>query len=587
MAALSLLTDGGGLCIARIGIAGTQAVNIAEICTQIVDHDSIVVMPDTAAEAATANGAGDLLRAGIRSFASVPLHTRGRVGIGSLCVMDRQPHQISPERIAALRAIGDSTMSMLELSDNSTRYSTSERQLRAILDLLPHAVYWMDLEGHLLGANLACLTDLGRDGFRGLTDYDACLSPDLIAQHRRCNQQVIDTGEPVVDVLEPRADGNGEQRWLSTSRMPMHDEAGAVAGILATYVDVTKSRRTEEALRQSESRFRRAVEAAPTAMLMSDPIGNIIMVNNQAEILFGHERDELLGTSIERLVPMRARDVHGGLRSAFMRNPVTRRMGSNRDVHAIRSDGTEFPVEIGLGLIETDNGPAVLAAITDITLRKQAQAQLEAALREKTVLLNEVHHRVKNNLQVICSLLNLQANASGNRHVRSVLLESHNRVQAMALTHQLLYETKDFSFIDLGEYLQRIASLVTRAMPTSSQHIELITTLERAKAELPCAIACGLIVNELLTNAFKHAFPDDRSGNIWLEFRAADSRPGVLRIADDGVGLPESVRNGVDTSLGLQLVPMLAEQAGATMTVSVDGGTEFVFRFGDESGEQQ
>jgi PAS domain S-box-containing protein len=443
----------------------------------------------------------------------------------------------------------------------------------------------MNREGHLLGANQSCLGDLRRDDYHSLTDYDPGLTSAVLALHQRCNRQVIDTGEPVVGVLEPRPDGSGGQRWLSTSRMPMLDESGAVAGILATYVDVTDSRRTEEALRQSESRFRRAVEAAPTAMLMSDPIGNIIMVNNQAEILFGHERENLLGTSIEGLVPMRARGSHGQLRSDFMRNPVTRRMGSNRDVHAIRSDGTEFPVEIGLGLVETDSGPAVLAAITDITLRKQAQSQLESALREKTVLLNEVHHRVKNNLQVICSLLNLQANASGNRHVRSVLLESHNRVQAMALTHQLLYESKDFSFIDLGEYLQRIASLVTRAMPTSSQHVELVTTLERAKSELPCAIACGLIVNELLTNAFKHAFPNDRSGHIWLEFRAADTRPGMLRVADDGVGLPEAVRDGGDTSLGLQLVPMLAEQAGATMTVLVDGGTEFIFRFEAKNGE--
>jgi PAS domain S-box-containing protein len=493
-------------------------------------------------------------------------------------VLDHLPHQLSREQLMALLSVCDNTIELLEGTGQKST-TTPERELKAILDLLPYAVYWLDANGRILGANRTCLRDLGNANPSGLTDYDPVLAREVADLHRKCNQQILETALPIYDIVEPRSEAEGHTRWLSGCKLPMFDDDGKVIGILATYVDVTASRRTEEALRTSEGRFRRAVEAAPTAMVMTDQGGSIVMVNNQAELLFGHSKSELMGKSIESLVPMRARVGHSDLRADFMRNPLTRRMGSNRDVYAIHSDGSEFPVEIGLGLVETDGGPAVLAAITDITLRKQAQQQLEAALQEKTVLLNEVHHRVKNNLQVISSLLNLQANATTNDSVKTMLIESQNRIQAMALTHQLLYESKDYSRINLGEYLQRISQLISRTAPTPTQHINLVTDLETAMIELPRAISCGLIVNELLTNAFKHAFPNGRPGQITLELKSHNQAPRTLRIADDGIGIPSTVQSGAGTSLGLQLVPMLVEQAGATMQMAVDQGTEFIINF--------
>src|SRR5579863_8670233 len=165
----------------------------------------------------------------------------------------------------------------------------------------------------------------------------------------------------------------------------------------------------EQALRRSEERLRRVVEAAPNALVMINAGGKIEMVNAQAERVFGYSRSEILGQPVEMLVPERFRGGHPDLRASFFADPGTRPMGAGRDLFGLRKDGSEFPVEIGLNPIETEEGTMVLSAIVDISDRKQKEAGIRAALQEKDVLLGEIHHRVKNNLQIVCSLLDLQS----------------------------------------------------------------------------------------------------------------------------------------------------------------------------------
>ena len=325
--------------------------------------------------------------------------------------------------------------------------------------------------------------------------------------------------------------------------------------------------------------FRRVVDWAPTAMVMVDGKGCIVLINAQAERVFGYPREELLGQVVEKLVPEHFAGKHPGFREGFFSDPRPRPMGIGRDLFARRSDGTEFPVEIGLNPIETEEGMMVLASVLDITERQRAQQKLEKALQEKTVLLNEVHHRVKNNLQVIASMLNLQATHVGDPRLRAILAESQSRVRAMALTHQLLYERKDYSRIDLGEYLDRLTQLLgsyrqgngkivlRRLLPEAPQYVNF----ERA-------IPCGLVVNELVSNAFKHAFPDDRAGEIRIELGTKDGQAELL-VADNGVGLAADFDLTKVKSLGLQLVPLLVEQLSGTFTVEPGPGARFCLRF--------
>jgi PAS domain S-box-containing protein len=332
---------------------------------------------------------------------------------------------------------------------------------------------------------------------------------------------------------------------------------------------------------KGDDSFRQVVEWAPNAMVMIDRQGRIVMVNTETERVFGYPRSDLVGRAVEQLVPQRFAGNHAGFRDSFFASPTPRPMGSGRDLFARRADGTEFPVEIGLNPIETEGGLMVLASIVDITERKRAQERIEKALEEKTVLLNELHHRVKNNLQMISSLLSLQANSSADERLRDVLSECQNRIKAMGLTHQLLYEHKDFSRVDLGEYLGRLAQLLLSTYRSRGKGIalDLVLPPERHYVGLGKAIPCGLAVNELVTNAFKHAFPAQRQGTITVSLMATSGDEVELAIADNGVGLPPGFDVNAIKSLGLRLVPLLAEQLQGSLTMDGNAGSRFALRF--------
>ncbi|HEX6734417.1 MAG TPA: histidine kinase dimerization/phosphoacceptor domain -containing protein [Azonexus sp.] len=330
-----------------------------------------------------------------------------------------------------------------------------------------------------------------------------------------------------------------------------------------------------------EDSFRRVVEWAPSAMVMIDTDGIMVLVNAQTERMFDYGREALIGQSVEMLVPERLRHHHRGFRAGYFSDPQPRPMGIGRDLAGCRSDGSEFPIEIGLNPIATEAGTMVLASIIDITERQRAQQRLEDALREKTVLLNEVHHRVKNNLQVITSLLNLQADYATDVRVRAILAESCSRVKAMALTHQLLYERKDFSRLHLGDYLERLVQSIRASYRGIGNRIALRLSLpgNDVPLDLERAIPCGLLINELVTNSYKHAFPEERHGEIVIEVKEDDADQICLVVADDGVGLPAQADLAHSTSLGLQLVQLFVEQLHGTTSISREGGARYAISF--------
>jgi len=339
----------------------------------------------------------------------------------------------------------------------------------------------------------------------------------------------------------------------------------------------------------SEDSFRRVVEWAPSAMVMIDRNGIMVLVNAQTERMFNYERAALIGQSVEILVPERFRQHHASYRASFFGDSKPRPMGVGRDLAGCRSDGSEFPVEIGLNPINTEAGVMVLASIIDITERQRSQQRLEDALLEKTVLLNEVHHRVKNNLQVITSLLNLQADHAADPRLRAMLAESCGRVKAMALTHQLLYERKDFSRLDLGDYLERLMHSIRATYRGTGNRITLriVPAPESVQLDLERTIPCGLLLNELVTNSFKHAFPGERCGEILIKLSKDGDGLISFSVADDGIGLPEEKELAARVSLGLQLVPLLVEQLHGTLKIERKKGTRFCVIFPDKIIEKE
>jgi two-component sensor histidine kinase len=194
-------------------------------------------------------------------------------------------------------------------------------------------------------------------------------------------------------------------------------------------------------------------------------------------------------------------------------------------------------------------------------------------VRERDALLKEVHHRVKNNLQVISSLLSMQIRSLGTGLDRDALVECQTRVRAIALVHEKLHPSRDQAQLPFSEYARGLAADIFQALHVSPAKVSLELDVEEVALAADKAIPCGLILNELLTNALKHAFPDGRAGTVRVEVAPLGGEGFDLVVRDDGVGLPEDLDVRRSSSLGLQLVQMLAQQLGAVLEVEVAGGT--------------
>jgi len=210
-----------------------------------------------------------------------------------------------------------------------------------------------------------------------------------------------------------------------------------------------------------------------------------------------------------------------------------------------------------------------------LTEHKQMDAHLKASLQEKEVLLRETHHRVKNNLQVISSLLTLQANAIRDGEIRKLFQESQQRIRSMGLIHEQLYQSGNLAAIDLGDYIRRLVAYVLQAYQNGAERLQLELTEGEVLVHADIAIPCGLILNELLTNALRHAFPAGEPGDIHIALHAVEGQHMTLSVRDTGVGFPEGLDFRETGTLGLQLVCLLTEQLRGTIELTHRGGTQF------------
>jgi two-component sensor histidine kinase len=227
----------------------------------------------------------------------------------------------------------------------------------------------------------------------------------------------------------------------------------------------------------------------------------------------------------------------------------------------------------------------VLGSSIGIALsRKQQMAALVRANEEKEVLLKEIHHRVKNNLQIISSLLRLKGKHSGGEMGEEILRESQDRIRAMAAVHSLLYKSKNFAEINFGDYIREMAGQLFRSYNTSPETISLLIRAEDIKLSLDTAIPCGLMINELVTNALKYAFPGGRKGEIRIEMKRIEEGVRIV-FADNGVGFPEGVDFHNTETLGLQLVHILVAQLGGAIEMYGNSGTMYVITLKTKGGK--
>ncbi|MBL8710067.1 MAG: PAS domain S-box protein [Rhodospirillaceae bacterium] len=572
--------------------AGAARIKGYEAAEVLGRHISILYLPEDAAAdrpgrllaqaAATGHSEDEGWRRrkdGSRFWANVVISAI-RDASGTLRGFGKVTRDLSEREAAAvaLRSVRNESMaSMAERLNELTRlnnaYAQSEARFRRVVEAAPSAMVMIDADGTIEMVNTQAERVFGypRDELVGRS-VELLIPERFRGHHPGLRQGFFATpgSRPMGagrDLFARRKDGT--EFPVEIGLNPIEGEEGLK--VLSAIVDISARRRSEE-------RFRQVVEAAPNAMVMINAGGVIELANAQAERVFGYDRTELLGKPIETLVPERFRGHHPGLRRHYFAAPDSRPMGAGRDLFARRKDGSEFPVEIGLNPIETDDGTMILSAIVDISDRKQKEATTRQSLREKEVLLAEIHHRVKNNLQIVHSLLDLQTARIDDQAVIDMLRDSQNRVRSMALIHQTLYQSKDFARVDFASFLDSLLPTLMDSYNVAAERVSLEIGIREANIPLNQAIPCGLIVNELISNALKHAFPDGRHGRIVVQSHSSEEGDVVLTISDDGIGLGElSVENG--KTLGLTLVRLLADQLKGRLVTHRSNPTSFTLTF--------
>lgn len=430
------------------------------------------------------------------------------------------------------------------------------------LDTLPLAFIRLgrDLRIHELKGKGLDRTDLQHNTAVGRHVSDL-LSPEIV---RRLEETL--TGGPQSFQTEgSSADGH----WRFSHFAFFHQDSEEIIGIA---VDISDQLAAEQAERRSEIKYRTIFENASDAIFLfelnEDAMpSRIVEVNDVAVRRLGYSKEEFARLNPADLdAPEHKIDIPETMRQLCATG------NEQLEFLHVAKDGTRVPVEVSSHLVTLDGQDYLLSISRDITERHQYEKQLRASLEEKEVLLKEIHHRVKNNLQIVSSMLSLEAGRTGghNDQAERILQDTQSRVQAMALVHEVLYSVGSLAHVDLGEYIPKLFDHV-KDIFMGGGGIRTRLDCDSIPVTIDQAVPIALLANEMLTNALKHAFPDGRQGEISLRVTRRDDC-ARLEVADTGVGLPEGISLTSD-SIGMTLIRGLTSQLQATARLSGTEGT--------------
>lgn len=386
-------------------------------------------------------------------------------------------------------------------------------------------------------------------------------------------------GGPPFDTTFRIVSRSGVERYVQAAAAFERDASGRPIRMTGVNWDITELRSTELSLRKTEALQRAILEHAGPAIIAKDRDGIITLFNPAAESMLGYRAEELVGRATPAVFHLpaevearRAALISSGVK---LRSPfdvfVVDAHRTGHDVNEwtyVSKSGEHIPVLLTVTCLRDTSGAIVgyLGVAVNLSERKAQERnliELNRLLgdrsRQMQVLLQEVHHRVKNNLQIIASMVNMQARQTAEGPSKSALIECRTRVQAIALIHEQLYQSHDYARIPFATYAKELARNIHQASGRTAENVAFAFVLEPIALTVDIAIPCGLILNELVTNAIKHAFPEGRAGNVTIALRREG--PNIaLAVVDDGVGLVAGFDPGAQRSLGMQLVVDLARQ---------------------------
>ncbi|PKL63950.1 MAG: hypothetical protein CVV32_10985 [Methanomicrobiales archaeon HGW-Methanomicrobiales-3] len=490
------------------------------------------------------------------------------------------------------------------------------RQLFAdIISFLPDPTFVIDKDGIVIAWNRALeqLSGVPAAAVIGKGDHeyslwiyekrrpiliDLVLHPDRDAG--RLNYvNIRQEGRTVSAQIAIRRQNSERLTTLSLVASPLFDSKGDITGAIESMRDITRLKEAEadlarinqnleqmvrdrtRALEEEVAQRMRAekdvqaaldytrsvIEANPDLMVVLDSNGTIMDVNTAGEVLTGIKKDQLIGTPYFGYLVE-----DGTIQSAFA--GLLQKGTIENQVRIQRTDGHITPLSVHATVIPGRDGSSdqIIVAAHDITRQKQDEDAIRASLDEKVVLLREIHHRVKNNLQIIISLTNLQMRQTNDPAIKQIISETQNRVRAMSLVHEKLYRSTSLSRIDFADYTRFLATQLFSYFGTDTRRVKLDFAMEEIMVDINTAVPLGLLMNELVSNALKHAFPDGKEGTIGIRGTTEGDRI-VLVVRDDGIGMPPNLDWANTASLGMRLVTSLVDQVNGTITLDAGSGT--------------
>ncbi|MDP2387112.1 MAG: PAS domain S-box protein [Bacteroidota bacterium] len=359
----------------------------------------------------------------------------------------------------------------------------------------------------------------------------------------------------------------------------------------------TTIKKMQEEKEFAETLFQYSTEG----LLLTDKNGNIIKINSNAEKMFGYEKGELLGKKVDMLIPQYDTDLNGQQKGIVDENLHSQEMGLGINLLVKRKDNSEFAVEVSLSPYEKNNELFIIVFIIDITVRKQneddikrrkkelretnqlleKQAEsLSRSLEEKNILIREIHHRVKNNLQIIISLLRLQSEQFKDESIKLIIKSFESKISTMALVHHLLYAEGSLVSLDVSDFVTNFCHYIMDMYKIKNVQLETDVDLVDENVNIDTAITFGLLLNEIFTNAIKYGQAEEEPSRILLQLRDDGENNYFLRLEDNGKGIPNEILKTKKSFLGLNLIEDLVDQLeGECITTSDSNGTHYDIKF--------
>jgi len=454
----------------------------------------------------------------------------------------------------------------------------TEKYTKSIIDSSLDMIVATDIDYNINEFNKAAEEIFGYKREEVLGKNIGMLYSDKV-EMTKVQEKINSEGRLALEIVNKRKDGSMFISFLSAS--VLKNEEGDIIGAMGVSRDVTAIKKAEEELRLSEERHRAIYDQAYTGIARIAKMGRFLLVNQRLSDMMGYSSEELYKKTFYELVL--EEEVESSLRDwdDLLSGQIT---NFSKEQTYIRKDGRLINANVTVSLVrDVNNAPNYFVAVfEDVTERKENERRLQESLKEKEVLLKEVHHRVKNNMQVISSILNLQSSYIDDEKALSVLSESQDRIKSMSFVHESLYQSDTLSEVNFAEYIRNIARNLYHSYGRPQGGIELVFHLDSIFINLDTSIPCGLIINELVSNALKYAFKGRETGTLAIHLTRVNDAVLRLIVEDDGVGLPESFNVETAESLGLQLVTTLATQVGGNLKVESSQGTRFTLDFKEQ-----